>query len=185
MGVNNIEAKIISGGKFGIVVVIPRMNISPSNNKMSFQMNIKQMGRNMFCLLSLTSVLLERMKYLLEYKMLFLRLYVKWSHRVIDTMIAFCVRILYIRSLLARSPELQCIKVSPVDIFLEKPTAGNDRSPAEAVNGHFEILWPVITNFGGRVKVLSIQDGEYVVMYTRPESIAWSQSSNEREVYRH
>ncbi|PWA70129.1 elongation factor Tu, mitochondrial [Artemisia annua] len=35
-----------------------------------------------------------------------------YCHRVMDTMIAFCVRILYIRSFLARSPELQSIKVN-------------------------------------------------------------------------
>ena len=42
MGVNNIEAKIISGGKLGMVVAIPRMNISPSDKKMPFQLNRRQ-----------------------------------------------------------------------------------------------------------------------------------------------
>ncbi|XP_062018605.1 kinesin-like protein KIN-14B isoform X2 [Rosa rugosa] len=40
--------------------------------------------------------------------------------RVMDTMLVSRVRILYITSLLARSPELQSIKVSPVENFLEK-----------------------------------------------------------------
>ncbi|XP_010523322.1 PREDICTED: kinesin-like protein KIN-14B [Tarenaya hassleriana] len=47
--------------------------------------------------------------------------------RVMDTMLVSRVRILYIRSLLTRSPELQSIKVSPVELFLEKP-AGRSRS---------------------------------------------------------
>ncbi|PWA61629.1 kinesin-like protein KIN-14B [Artemisia annua] len=41
---------------------------------------------------------------------------------------------LHIRSLLARSPDLQCIKVSPVERFLEKSTAGHGRSPAEVAS---------------------------------------------------
>ncbi|XP_071702854.1 kinesin-like protein KIN-14B [Rutidosis leptorrhynchoides] len=49
-------------------------------------------------------------------------------HRVMDTMLVSRVRILYIRSLLARSPELQAIKVSSVERFLEKPTIGHSRS---------------------------------------------------------
>ncbi|KAI3409588.1 uncharacterized protein J3R85_019130 [Psidium guajava] len=48
--------------------------------------------------------------------------------RVMDTMLVSRVRILYIRSLLARSPELQSIKVLPVDCFLEKATSGRSRS---------------------------------------------------------
>lgn len=49
--------------------------------------------------------------------------------RVIDTMLVSRVRILYIRSLLARSPELQSIKVSPVERFLEKANySGHSRS---------------------------------------------------------
>ncbi|KAL3621707.1 Kinesin-like protein KIN-14B [Castilleja foliolosa] len=48
--------------------------------------------------------------------------------RVMDTMLVSRVRILYIRSLLARSPELQSIKVSPVERFLEKPSGGRSRS---------------------------------------------------------
>ncbi|KAG8373431.1 hypothetical protein BUALT_Bualt11G0023600 [Buddleja alternifolia] len=48
--------------------------------------------------------------------------------RVMDTMLVSRVRILYIRSLLARSPELQSIKVSPVERFLEKPHSGHSRS---------------------------------------------------------
>ncbi|CAA0821026.1 Kinesin-like protein KCA1 [Striga hermonthica] len=48
--------------------------------------------------------------------------------RVMDTMLVSRVRILYIRSLLARSPELQSIKVSPIDRFLEKPNSGRSRS---------------------------------------------------------
>lgn len=39
IGVNNIEAKIISGGKLGMVVAIPRMKISPFDKKMPFQLN--------------------------------------------------------------------------------------------------------------------------------------------------
>ncbi|XP_022977546.1 kinesin-like protein KIN-14A [Cucurbita maxima] len=48
--------------------------------------------------------------------------------RVMDTMLVSRVRILYIRSLLARSPELQSIKVSPVECFLEKASTGRSRS---------------------------------------------------------
>lgn len=48
--------------------------------------------------------------------------------RVMDTMLVSRVRILYIRSLLARSPELQSIKVSPVERFLEKANTGRSRS---------------------------------------------------------
>ncbi|CAN6455367.1 unnamed protein product [Victoria cruziana] len=48
--------------------------------------------------------------------------------RVMDTMLVSRVRILYIRSLLARSPELQSIKVSPVEMFLEKAHSGRSRS---------------------------------------------------------
>ncbi|GLT33685.1 hypothetical protein SLA2020_082490 [Shorea laevis] len=48
--------------------------------------------------------------------------------RVMDTMLVSRVRILYIRSLLARSPELQSIKVSPVEYFLERPNSGRSRS---------------------------------------------------------
>nr|XP_043638711.1 kinesin-like protein KIN-14B isoform X2 [Erigeron canadensis] len=52
--------------------------------------------------------------------------------RVMDTMLVSRVRILYIRSLLARSPELQSIKVSPVERFLEKPTTGHSRSSSRS-----------------------------------------------------
>lgn len=48
--------------------------------------------------------------------------------RVMDMMLVSRVRILYIRSLLARSPELQSIKVSPVERFLEKANSGRSRS---------------------------------------------------------
>ncbi|KAK7317655.1 hypothetical protein RJT34_02074 [Clitoria ternatea] len=48
--------------------------------------------------------------------------------RVMDTMLVSRVRILYIRSLLARSPELQSIKVLPVERFLEKTNTGRSRS---------------------------------------------------------
>ncbi|XP_074568345.1 kinesin-like protein KIN-14L [Curcuma longa] len=48
--------------------------------------------------------------------------------RVMDTMLVSRVRILYIRSLLARSPELQSIKVSSVERFLEKTNAGHSSS---------------------------------------------------------
>ncbi|GAB4848791.1 Kinesin-like protein KIN-14B [Ancistrocladus abbreviatus] len=48
--------------------------------------------------------------------------------RVMDTMLISRVRILYIRSLLARSPELQSIKVPPVERFLEKANSGRSRS---------------------------------------------------------
>lgn len=53
-------------------------------------------------------------------------------HRVMDTMLVSRVRILYIRSLLARSPELQSIKVPPVERFLEKPTTGRSRSSSRS-----------------------------------------------------
>ncbi|GJY15123.1 ATP-dependent DNA helicase PIF1-like protein, partial [Tanacetum coccineum] len=42
MSTNNIECKIISGGKVGSIVAIPRMNISPSDKKMPFQLNRRQ-----------------------------------------------------------------------------------------------------------------------------------------------
>ncbi|KAK7386730.1 hypothetical protein VNO78_27065 [Psophocarpus tetragonolobus] len=48
--------------------------------------------------------------------------------RVMDAMLVSRVRILYIRSLLARSPELQSIKVLPVECFLEKAHTGRSRS---------------------------------------------------------
>ncbi|CAN4114843.1 unnamed protein product [Withania somnifera] len=48
--------------------------------------------------------------------------------RVMDTMLVSRVRILYIRSLLARSPELQSIKVPPVERFLEKTNSDRSRS---------------------------------------------------------
>ncbi|KAF9678191.1 hypothetical protein SADUNF_Sadunf07G0009400 [Salix dunnii] len=48
--------------------------------------------------------------------------------RVMDTMLVSRVRILYIRSLLARSPELQSIKVPSVECFLEKANTGRSRS---------------------------------------------------------
>ncbi|TVU12064.1 hypothetical protein EJB05_45688, partial [Eragrostis curvula] len=48
--------------------------------------------------------------------------------KVMDTMLVSRVRILYIRSLLARSPELQSIKVSPVERFLEKSNSSRSRS---------------------------------------------------------
>ncbi|KAF3663541.1 Kinesin-like protein KCA2 [Capsicum annuum] len=48
--------------------------------------------------------------------------------KVMDTMLVSRVRILYIRSLLARSPELQSIKVSPVERFLEKAISDRSRS---------------------------------------------------------
>ncbi|KAE9613327.1 putative minus-end-directed kinesin ATPase [Lupinus albus] len=48
--------------------------------------------------------------------------------RVMDTMLVSRVRILYIRSLLARSPELQSIKVLPVERFLEKANTGHSRN---------------------------------------------------------
>ncbi|KAL2349023.1 hypothetical protein Fmac_003023 [Flemingia macrophylla] len=52
--------------------------------------------------------------------------------RVMDTMLVSRVRILYIRSLLARSPELQSIKVLPVECFLEKGNTGPSRSSSRA-----------------------------------------------------
>ncbi|KAG6403236.1 hypothetical protein SASPL_135453 [Salvia splendens] len=62
--------------------------------------------------------------------------------RVMDTMLVSRVRILYIRSLLARSPELQSIKVPspscvdllvpPVERFLEKPSNGRSRSSSRS-----------------------------------------------------
>lgn len=48
--------------------------------------------------------------------------------KVMDTMLVSRVRILYIRSLLARSPELQSIKVSPIERFLEKSGTSRSRS---------------------------------------------------------
>ncbi|KAJ8771171.1 hypothetical protein K2173_025764 [Erythroxylum novogranatense] len=48
--------------------------------------------------------------------------------RVMDTMLVSRVRILYIRSLLARSPELQSIKVPSVECYLEKANTGRSRS---------------------------------------------------------
>ncbi|XP_039054067.1 kinesin-like protein KIN-14B [Hibiscus syriacus] len=52
--------------------------------------------------------------------------------RVMDTMLVSRVRILYIRSLLARSPELQSIKVSAVECFLEKPNSARSRSSSRS-----------------------------------------------------
>eukprot|EP00249_Psilotum_nudum_P024264 c29136_g3_i1 orf=1113-5150(+) len=52
------------------------------------------------------------------------------QRRVMDTMLVSRVRILYIRSLLSRAPELQSIKAPPVDRFLEKAgsSVGRGRS---------------------------------------------------------
>ncbi|XP_054824002.1 kinesin-like protein KIN-14B isoform X2 [Prosopis cineraria] len=52
--------------------------------------------------------------------------------RVMDTMLVSRVRILYIRSLLAKSPELQSIKVLAVECFLEKANTGRSRSSSRA-----------------------------------------------------
>lgn len=52
--------------------------------------------------------------------------------RVMDTMLVSRVRILYIRSLLARSAELQSIKVLPVERFLEKASTGRSRSSSRS-----------------------------------------------------
>ncbi|KAG5087611.1 hypothetical protein AAZX31_01G023000 [Glycine max] len=52
--------------------------------------------------------------------------------RVMDTMLVSRVRILHIRSLLARSTELQSIKVLSVECFLEKANAGPSRSSSRA-----------------------------------------------------
>ncbi|KFK25322.1 hypothetical protein AALP_AA8G097600 [Arabis alpina] len=56
------------------------------------------------------------------------------SRRVMDTMLVSRVRILYIRSLLARSPELQTIRVSPVESFLEKPNTGRSKSTSRGTS---------------------------------------------------
>ena len=42
LGINVIEAKIISGGKVGTICAIPRMVITPSDNKMPFKLNRRQ-----------------------------------------------------------------------------------------------------------------------------------------------
>ena len=42
LGVNVVEAKIISGGNFGYLCAIPRMVLSPSDNKMPFKFNRRQ-----------------------------------------------------------------------------------------------------------------------------------------------
>ncbi|KAK7407201.1 hypothetical protein VNO78_08913 [Psophocarpus tetragonolobus] len=52
--------------------------------------------------------------------------------KVMDTMLVSRVRILYIRSLLAKSPELQSIKVLPVECFLEKANTASSRSSSRA-----------------------------------------------------
>eukprot|EP00252_Welwitschia_mirabilis_P022530 TRINITY_DN6116_c0_g1_i1.p1 TRINITY_DN6116_c0_g1~~TRINITY_DN6116_c0_g1_i1.p1 ORF type:complete len:1294 (-),score=319.31 TRINITY_DN6116_c0_g1_i1:306-4187(-) len=53
----------------------------------------------------------------------------KMEHRgAMDTMLVSRVRILYIRSLVSRSPELHSLKVPPVERFLEKANAGRSRN---------------------------------------------------------
>ncbi|KAF3320701.1 kinesin-like protein KCA2 [Carex littledalei] len=52
--------------------------------------------------------------------------------KVMDTMLVSRVRILYIRSLIARSPELQSIKVAPVERFLEKSNSIRSRSSSRS-----------------------------------------------------
>ncbi|GKB98083.1 ATP-dependent DNA helicase PIF1-like protein [Tanacetum coccineum] len=42
MGINIIEGKIISGGKVGEICAIPRMVITPTDNKMPFKLNRRQ-----------------------------------------------------------------------------------------------------------------------------------------------
>ncbi|WP_458039503.1 hypothetical protein, partial [Klebsiella pneumoniae] len=41
----------------------------------------------------------------------------------------------------------------------------------EAVNRHLDILRPAIANYGGSVKVLSVEAGDCLVKYVGPESI--------------
>ncbi|GKC29662.1 ATP-dependent DNA helicase PIF1-like protein, partial [Tanacetum coccineum] len=42
MGINIIEGKIISGGKVGEICAIPRIVITPTDNKMPFKLNRRQ-----------------------------------------------------------------------------------------------------------------------------------------------
>ncbi|KAJ7519392.1 hypothetical protein O6H91_20G036500 [Diphasiastrum complanatum] len=50
------------------------------------------------------------------------------ARRALDTMLVSRVRILYIRSLICRSTELQSIRVPPVERFLEKARSSNSRT---------------------------------------------------------
>ncbi|KAG6384034.1 hypothetical protein SASPL_156172 [Salvia splendens] len=81
-----------------------------------------------YWLQSLRQVFLESMKSWLKYEMFFSFIRKMEPRRVMDPMLVSRVRIFYIMSLLARSPELQSIKVSPVERFLEKPNNGRSRS---------------------------------------------------------
>lgn len=51
---------------------------------------------------------------------------------VMDTMLVARVQILYIRSLLSRSPELHSIKVPPVERFLERATTAHSRNSSRS-----------------------------------------------------
>ncbi|GKC33430.1 hypothetical protein Tco_0043584, partial [Tanacetum coccineum] len=53
----------------------------------------------------------------------------------------------------------------------------------EEVNGHLEIMRPLITNFGGRAKVLSVQEGEYIVKYIGPESSGWESKQHPKRSF--
>ncbi|CAL5046787.1 unnamed protein product [Urochloa decumbens] len=71
--------------------------------------------------------------------------------KVMDTMLVSRVRILYIRSLLARSPELQSIKVFPVERFLEKSNTGRSRSSSR---GSSPGRSPVYHDHGSRTSLV-------------------------------
>jgi len=63
--------------------------------------------------------------------------------RVMDTMLVSRVRILYIRSLLSRSPELQNLKVPPVERFLERAVTNREHKSRDSSRGSSPVRSPM------------------------------------------
>ncbi|XP_024538534.1 kinesin-like protein KIN-14L [Selaginella moellendorffii] len=61
--------------------------------------------------------------------------------KVMDTMLVSRVRILYIRSLLSRSSDLQAIKMPPVERFLERASASRSRGPSRGSSPARSPIW--------------------------------------------
>ncbi|PWA80434.1 SMAD/FHA domain, Microspherule protein domain protein [Artemisia annua] len=79
-----------------------------------------------------------------------------------DTMIAFCVRIVYIRSLLARSPELQSIKKSSIGSSPEGSHGRYDPTIKNALIVEGQVSWKL-----SRLKIFSSYDGDWVLRIRR------------------
>ncbi|XP_074308518.1 kinesin-like protein KIN-14B [Silene latifolia] len=86
--------------------------------------------------------------------------------RVMDTMLVSRVRILYIRSLIARSPELQSIKVAPVERFLERANSGRSRSSSR---GNSPGRSPMHYDFSPRNSLAVVEQIEGFRVNLKPE----------------